>query len=93
MENIKEALQLARNAAKHTAFVFMLICIQKRDCIAARKDGKRDFDLDEVSFPENIYQEKPSAEKQRKARLLLLLDVCEFFHDDGETVRDNLVFS
>lgn len=92
MENIKEALQLARNAAKHTAFVFMLICIQKRDCIAARKDGKRDFDLDEVSFPENIYQEKPSAEKQRKARLLLLLDVCEFFHDDGETVRDNLLY-
>ena len=92
MENIKEALRLARNAAKHTAFVFMLICIQKRDCIAARKDGKRDFDLDEVSFPVNIYQEKPSAEKQRKARLLLLLDVCEFFHDDGETVRDNLLY-
>lgn len=92
MENIKEALQLARNAAKHTAFVFMLICIQKRDCIAARKDGKRDFSLDEVPFPENVYQEKPSVEKQRKARLRLLLDVCELLHDNEETVRENLLY-
>ena len=92
MENIKEALQLARNAAKHTAFVFMLICIQKRDCIAARKDGKRDFGLDEVPFPENVYQKEPSEEKQRKARLRLLLDVCEFLCDDGETVRENLLY-
>ncbi|MFQ9127599.1 MAG: hypothetical protein ACLR4Z_13365 [Butyricicoccaceae bacterium] len=69
MENIKEALQLARHAAKHTAFVFLLICIQKRDCIAARKDGKRDLNLDEVSFPANVYQKEPSEEKQRKARL------------------------
>ena len=92
MENIKEALQLARNAAKHTAFVFMLICIQKRDCIAARKDGKRDFGLDEVPFPANVYQEKPSVEKQRKARLRLLLDVCELLHDNEETVRENLLY-
>ena len=92
MENIKEALQLARNAAKHTAFVFMLICIQKRDCIAARKDGKRDFSLDEVPFPENVYQEKPSVEKQQKARLRLLLDVCELLHDNEETVRENLLY-
>lgn len=92
MDKVKEALQLAQIDTKRAAFVFLLICIQKRDCIVARVDGKRDFDLDEVSFPENIYQEKPSAEKQRKARLLLLLDVCEFFHDDGETVRDNLLY-
>ena len=92
MENIKEALQLARNAAKHTAFVFMLICIQKRDCIAARIDGKRDFGLDEVSFPVNVYQKEPSEEKQRKARLRLLLDVCELLRDDGETVRENLLY-
>lgn len=92
MENIKEALQLARNAAKHTAFVFMLICIQKRDCIAARKDGKRDFGLDEVSFPVNVYQKEPSEEKQRKAWLRLLLDVCELLRDDGETVRENLLY-
>lgn len=92
MENIKEALQLTRNAAKHTAFVFLLICIQKRDCIVARVDGKRDFDLDEVSFPENVYQEKPSVEKQRKVRLQLLLDVCELLRDDGETVRENLLY-
>ena len=84
MENIKEALQLARHAAKHTAFVFLLICIQKRDCIAARKDGKRDLNLDEVSFPANVYQKEPSEEKQRKARLRLLLDVCELLHDNEE---------
>ena len=70
----------------------MLICIQKRDCIAARKDGKRDFGLDEMPFPENVYQEKPSVEKQRKARLRLLLDVCELLRDDGETVRENLLY-
>ena len=92
MENIKEALQLARNAAKHTAFVFMLICIQKRDCIAARKDGKRDLNLDEVSFPANVYQKEPSVEKQRKARLRLLLDVCELLHDNEETVQENLLY-
>lgn len=92
MENIKEALQLARHAAKHTAFVFLLICIQKRDCIAARKDGKRDLNLDEVSFPANVYQKEPSEEKQRKARLLLLLDVCELLHDNEETVRENLLY-
>lgn len=79
MENIKEALQLARHVAKHTAFVFLLICIQKRDCIAARKDGKRDLNLDEVSFPANVYQKEPSEEKQRKARLRLLLDVVSSF--------------
>ena len=92
MENIKEALQLARHAAKHTAFVFLLICIQKRDCIAARKDGKRDLNLDEVSFPANVYQKEPSEEKQRKARLRLLLDVCELLHDNEETVRENLLY-
>lgn len=92
MENIKEALQLARHVAKHTAFVFLLICIQKRDCIAARKDGKRDLNLDEVSFPANVYQKEPSEEKQRKARLRLLLDVCELLHDNEETVRENLLY-
>ena len=92
MENIKEALQLARHAAKHTAFVFLLICIQKRDCIAARKDGKRDLNLDEVSFPANVYQKEPSEGKQRKARLRLLLDVCELLHDNEETVRENLLY-
>ena len=92
MENIKEALQLARHVAKHTAFVFLLICIQKRHCIAARKDGKRDLNLDEVSFPANVYQKEPSEEKQRKARLRLLLDVCELLHDNEETVRENLLY-
>lgn len=92
MDKVKEALQLAQIDTKRAAFVFLLICIQKRDCIVARVDGKRDFDLDEVSFPKNIYQEKPSAEKQRKARRQLLLDVCEFLRDDGETVRENLLY-
>lgn len=92
VDKVKEALQLAQIDAKHAAFVFLLICIQKRDCIIARKDGKRDFDLDEVSFPENTYQREPSAEKQRKARLRLLFDVCELLHDNGETVRENLLY-
>lgn len=92
MDKVKAALQLAQIDAKHAAFVFLLICICSRDCIVTRIDGKRDLDLDEVSFPKKIYLEEPSAEKQRKARLRLLLDVCELLHDNGETVRENLLY-
>lgn len=92
MDKVKEALQLAQIDAKHAAFVFLLICICRRDCIVTRIDGKRDLDLDEVSFPKKIYPEEPSAEKQRKVRLRLLLDVCELLHDTGETVRENLLY-
>ena len=67
MENIKEALQLARHAAKHTAFVFLLICIQKRDCIAARKDGKRDLNLDEYYFLQ-MYIKRNRARKNNGKR-------------------------
>lgn len=92
MDKVKAALQLAQIDVKHAAFVFLLICICSRDCIVTRIDGKRDLDLDEVSFPKKIYLEEPSAEKQRKARLRLLLDVCELLHDNGETVRENLLY-
>ncbi len=91
-DKVKAALQLAQIDAKHAAFVFLLICICRRDCIVTRIDGKRDLDLDEVAFPKKIYLEEPSAEKQRKARLRLLLDVCELLHDNGETVRENLLY-
>ena len=37
-------------------------------------------------------KKEPSEEKQRKARLRLLLDVCELLHDNEETVRENLLY-